>query len=107
VLDRRPVLHTLIALGVRPGQIAAAVVTEGCMLGAIGVALGLVAGVVVSRVIVLHSVPMINGWHFQYIFPGATAAGLCIASLAIAALAGIGPARLATRRQLAAPEGEE
>jgi putative ABC transport system permease protein len=98
VLDRRPELRTLEAVGVPPGQIAGAIVVEGGLVGAVGVLVGLAAGTIVSRIIVLHSVPMVNGWHFAYVFPVETAIGMSVGVVLIAAAAGLAPARLATRR---------
>jgi putative ABC transport system permease protein len=97
VLERRSQLRTLRALGVPGEQIAGAIVTEGALLGSVGVAVGLLAGVVVSRIIVLHSVPMVNGLQFVYEFPGPTAGALSLAMIALGAAAGVIPGRLATR----------
>jgi putative ABC transport system permease protein len=99
VLDRRTELRTLDAVGVSAGQIGRAVVLEGSLLGVVGVLIGLAAGYVVARIIVLHSVPLVTGWRFALLFPQQTSLLLCAAGIALAAGAGILPARLATRRR--------
>jgi putative ABC transport system permease protein len=98
-LDRRPEFRTLAAVGVPPSHIARAIVAEGALLGVLGSAIGLGAGVFVSRLIVRHSVPMVNGWLFDFRFPLPTALRLCAGAVVLTAAAGLLPARLATRRQ--------
>ena len=107
VLERNPQLRTLRALGVPRPQIAGAIVIEGALLGVVGVAVGLLAGVVVSRIIVLHSVPMVNGLQFVYEFPIRTACALSLATIALGAAAGLVPARLATHPALTVQEPME
>jgi len=97
VLDRRTELRSLHAMGVSRGQLRAAIVLEGMLVGLVGATVGVAAAVVVSRIIVLHSVPMVNGWHFQYVFPIPIAVGLAVAAIALAAAAGLLPARVALR----------
>ncbi|MCK6555719.1 ABC transporter permease [Candidatus Binatia bacterium] len=105
ILDRRGELNVLGAVGLTPTQIGAAIVTEGALLGAVGVVAGLAAGTLISRIIVEHSVPMVNGWRFQYLFPTPTAVQLCLGALLLSAAAGLMPARLATRRNGRAVRG--
>lgn len=97
VLDRGPELRVLTAVGVSPAQIVLAIVSEGALIGLVGALVGLVAGVVMSRIIVLHSVPMVNGWHFTWVMPHGTAAILVGTVIALSALAGLFPARVAAR----------
>lgn len=105
VLDRRGELHVLGAVGLTPRQIAAAIVTEGALLGAVGVVAGVGAGTVISRLVVEHSVPLVNGWHFQYLFPTPTAVQLSVGAMLLSAVAGVMPARLATRRNRGSARG--
>jgi len=107
VLDRRSELRTLDAIGVSALQIAKAVLFQGCLLGIVGITVGFAAGYIVSRIIVEHSVPMVNGWHFGFEFPAATAITLGVCAIALAGVAGLLPARLATRRRLLAAEPVE
>lgn len=102
VLDRRAELNTLNAIGVGAGQIARSVILEGSLLGVIGVLIGAAAGYVVARIIVLYSVPMVNGWQFPLDFPKQTTILLCVSGVLLAAAAGVLPARLATRRRASA-----
>jgi putative ABC transport system permease protein len=97
VLDRREALRTLDAIGLSAGQIRGAIVGEGALLGVLGVTVGLVAGAVLSRIIVGHSIPMINGWHFAYTFPTGMAVAVSVGCVLLAAAAGIVPARMVTR----------
>jgi putative ABC transport system permease protein len=99
VLDRRAELRTLNAVGVSAGQIARAVILEGSLLGVIGVLIGCAAGYMVARIIVLYSVPMVTGWHFELLFPRQTTLLLCVSGVLLAAAAGVLPARLATRQR--------
>ena len=103
ILDRRGELHVLGAVGLTPRQIGAAIVTEGALLGMVGALAGLLAGTLISRIIVEHSVPMVNGWRFQYLFPATTAAQLALGALLLSAAAGVLPAHLATRRRRGGP----
>lgn len=98
VADRGNDFRMLAAAGVPPQQVSASIVIEGALLGVVGCALGLAAGYASSRIIVLHSVPMVNGWGFEFRFPAATALRLCVAAIGLAAMASWLPARLAQRR---------
>jgi putative ABC transport system permease protein len=107
VLDRAAEHRTLAATGVTRWQVAGSIVIEGALLGVIGGAIGFVTGTVVSRIIVEHSVPMVNGWHFDWMFPVGPAVRLSAAVVALSALAGLLPARLATRRAAALEAGAQ
>lgn len=107
VLDRQPELRSLSASGVSARDVRQAIEAEGALLGVVGGAIGLVAGGVVARIIVLHSVPMVNGWLFDFRFPTPTALRLAVGAVALAAVAGILPAHLATRRHVIPQELRE
>jgi putative ABC transport system permease protein len=107
VLDRTSELRVLNCVGVTPGQIGAAVVDEGSLIGSVGAAAGVVAGVGLSAIIVLHSVPMVNGWRFAWRFSWPSAAVFAAAVVVLGAGAGIGPARHAIARSLRPPELRE
>jgi putative ABC transport system permease protein len=100
VLDRRVELRTLEAVGVSAKTVARTMMTEGGLLGLLAVALGLAAGAVVSRIIVLHSVPMVNGWHFTYVFPFVTSFATAAGSLLLAIAAGLLPSRFMFRHRV-------
>ncbi len=105
VLDRREWFRVLHAVGLKPRELRAIIVAEGSLLGAASVATGTIAGVVVSRMIVHFTVPLVTGWHFTYTFPLGMACGLALGSLVLAAGAGCLPAFLATRRKYLAEVG--
>jgi putative ABC transport system permease protein len=90
-LDRAAELNVLGAVGVTPRQIRAALLAEGALLGIVGVALGLIAGAVVSRIIVRVAVPMVTGWHLRYAFPFDAALQACVGVMLLAMLAGWAP----------------
>jgi putative ABC transport system permease protein len=98
VLDRSAELQTLSALGVTTRQLIWVLVSEGGLIGTVGACIGVLAGIAVSRIIVLHSVPMVNGWHFAWRFSPVPALVLVGAVTLLACLAGVLPARLVTRR---------
>jgi putative ABC transport system permease protein len=107
ILDRRVELRTLEAVGVSARTVARTLMSEGGLLGILAVTLGLAAGAVVSRIIVLHSVPMVNGWHFTYVFPFGTAVTTAAGSLLLAIAAGLLPARFMFRRRVRIEELQE
>lgn len=88
VLDRAPQLAVLRAVGASQWQLRVALLVEGALLGAVGVLLGLAAGALASRIIVVHSVPMVTGWRLQYVFPTSAALEAALGTLLLAALAG-------------------
>ena len=106
VLDRRAQLRTLHGVGVTASQVGGALVAEGGILGLVGAAMGLAAGAVAARIIVLHSVPMVDGWHFAFEFPLLNSLGLCAGIAALAAVGGLLPAWIATRRGRHTEAGE-
>jgi putative ABC transport system permease protein len=98
VLDRQPWFRTLYTVGMSKRQIGAALVGEGALIGLVGVILGLIAGGIASYIIVRESIPMVNGWHFDYVFPTNHAAILSMLALLLTSIAGLLPAWLALRR---------
>jgi putative ABC transport system permease protein len=106
VLDRQREFVTMRAVGMTPRQITASVSAEGGLIGFTGVVVGLVAGAVVSAVVVLRCVPMVNGWHFAYRFPADTAAAVSVAALLATMLIGILPGWMAARATPKALQGE-
>jgi putative ABC transport system permease protein len=106
ILDRRREYETMHALGLSPRQIAGSVAAEGGFVGLTGVVVGLAAGVVVSAVIILHSVPMVNGWHFTFVFPVRTALVISGVVVLAASVVGLLPG-LAAARPLPVQERSE
>ena len=103
VIDRQVELRTLTALGLTRWQISAVIVTEGALIGLAGAIVGVIAGIVMSSIIVHHSVPMVNGWRFTWVIPMRTAVVLALTVFALSAVAGLPPARVGVRRR-SAPE---
>jgi putative ABC transport system permease protein len=100
-IDRAPQRRILSTLGVSPAQLGGATILEGTLVGAVGALLGVVAGLVESRLIVQYCVPMVCGWHFDYHFPTMTAALLAAVALVLSGLAGLLSLRVATSRTAA------
>jgi len=84
-------------IGLEPKQIVLSVVGEALMIAATGVIAGLIAGAATSRIIVGHSVPMVTGWRFEYLFPFATALALTLGTFAMAGVASLLPGGIAAR----------
>jgi ABC-type antimicrobial peptide transport system permease subunit len=97
-LERQGEYRLLEAAGVDISDIRSAIVSEGLLLGIVGACLGLLAGIAVSAIIVRHSVPMVNGWHFDFRFPVGTALRVSGLAILLSAGAGLVPAWLSTRR---------
>jgi len=106
-MERQPEYRVLEATGVDVRDIRSAIVAEGLLLGLVGASLGLLAGSAVSAIIVRHSVPMVNGWHFDFRFPVATAFRIAALAVFLSGGAGLIPAWLATRRFAALREVAE
>lgn len=64
VVQRRPMLGTLRALGVTRRQLFAMILTEAAILGAIGTLIGLAAGVVMGRVAVIVVTQTVSSLYF-------------------------------------------
>jgi putative ABC transport system permease protein len=97
VNERRRDLAVLRAVGASRAQVGALVVAEAGLLGLAGVALGIAAGVLVGVVLVKVVNVQSFGWTLRFLVPagalGATAAVLVLACLA----AGLAPAAVAAR----------
>src|SRR5258708_18977775 len=64
VVQRRPVLGTLRALGVTRGQIFRMIIGEAILLSAVGAAIGLVAGVIMGRAAVAVVTQTVSSLYF-------------------------------------------
>lgn len=85
-------------LGVTQRQIAAMLVTEGALLGAVGVVAGIGLGLIMSQVLIHVVNPQSFHWTMETKLPWALLAGVAVALVASAA----GTALLAGRRALSA-----
>ncbi len=100
VTDRRRELGVLQAVGGLPSQVRRAIWAESAMIGAAGVALGLMLGAVMLWVDILVLRMDSFGYRFDYIFPVRFALLLLPIILGAALLAAIGPAEAAVRGSL-------
>ncbi len=101
--DRHREMDALRGIGVSPSQAFAAIVTEGGLVGVTGAIIGVTTGLVVSAIITFHSVPMVTGWKFLFVFPALPAAMLAAGAIALSAGAGL-PAALAASRWRPTPD---
>lgn len=64
VVQRRPILGTLRALGVTRGQVFSMILWEAAILGAIGALIGLLAGIVLGRLAVIVVTQTVSSLYF-------------------------------------------
>jgi putative ABC transport system permease protein len=100
VLQRRRELGLLRAAGASRGQVLRSVLAEALLMGALGTLIGLLIGVPLQwyalRVVMLEE----TGYAFPVRVPWAASLWIALASLATAALAGLGPALYAIRQRI-------
>lgn len=96
-LDRRRELGLLRAIGATRAQIGRLFILEAAGLGFVGVALGLVAGWLLSLLLVHVIQFQSTGWRFLYAFPWATVAATSLVTFAAATMAGWYPARIGAK----------
>ncbi len=103
ILDRRDEIATLRTIGATRGRVARLVILESGLIGLVGSILGVAAGLALSwilaKVIMLQSF----GWTIQYHIPWATVAHVALLVWGSTLLAGIPPARQASRLELTRP----
>ncbi len=95
ILERRRELATLRLIGADLGQIRRMIVIEAGVLGAVSQALGLVAGLALSVVLIYVINVQSFGWTIQFHVPGRFLLQAMAVILAATTLAGVYPARLA------------
>ncbi len=101
-LDRMPQYRTMHAAGMTPAAIALTVIAEAGIISAVASVVGMVAGVALSALIILHAVPMVNGWEFDLLIGWRTALWVAAGTLAIGLLSGVVPGWLTTRKAMVA-----
>lgn len=94
ILDRRRELGLLRAIGATRRQIGRLFILEAASMGVIGILLGLIAGTLLSLLLVHVIQFQSTGWRFLYQFPGLMIGATCLVTLAAAAMAGWYPARI-------------
>ena len=97
IIERRREIGILRFLGALKGQVRKMVLAEAGLLGLIGSAMGLTAGVVVSYLLIFVINKQSFGWTIQVFFPWAFLGGAMLLFWALALAAGAWPARIATR----------
>jgi putative ABC transport system permease protein len=97
VLDRRRSLGLLRYLGASTGQIRGLILTEAAFLGAFAAILGLALGVALSLLLVFVVNKQSFGWTIQFHPPAGLLAGALLLIWAVTVLAGLYPARVASR----------
>jgi putative ABC transport system permease protein len=97
VLRRLREIGTLRALGVRRAPVVRIVLVEALLIGALGLALGAVAGTLVGALWVQRTLPHLLGWLLAFEFPWARGGLVVLATIAVCLVAAILPARRAAR----------
>jgi putative ABC transport system permease protein len=97
VVLRRRELGLLRAVGATRSQVTRSIVLEAAGLGVIGAACGLAGGALVEWLAIHRVLPADTGWVFPLRFPWAFAATTAVLGVATSALAGLLPARAASR----------
>jgi putative ABC transport system permease protein len=97
LVARRSAFRLLRAVGIARAQMRRTLAFEAALIGAVGVALGLVGGALAGRVLVLGAVPALYGWRFDLVFPLDVAVGLAMLTIVLAIAAAALPGRLAAR----------
>jgi putative ABC transport system permease protein len=107
ILERRRELAVLRLVGADRRQVRRMVVLEAALMGGVSQAIGLGAGVLLSLVLIFVVNVQSFGWTIQFHLPVAFLAQMSLLILVATALAGLYPARLASRMVVAAEVVEE
>ena len=105
--ERRRELAVLRLAGASRGQVQRMIVAEAAILGAIGQALGVIAGLALSIVLVDVINVQSFGWSIQFHAPFLFLLQLTLVLIVVTALAGVIPARRAARTFLTEQTGDE
>ena len=97
VLERRRDLSVLRLVGASRMQVRRVVVIEAVLLGVVSQMLGLLVGLGLSLILIYVINVQSFGWTIQFHLPAAFLTQASLAIVVATALAGIYPARLATR----------
>jgi len=97
VLRRLREIGTLRALGVRRGPVVRIVLVEALVIGALGLALGAAAGVLLGGLWIHRTLPHLLGWLLAFHFPWARGGVVLLATAFVCLVAAILPARRAAR----------
>ncbi len=97
ILDRQQELRLLRLAGADTAQVRGTVLIESGLIGAVSQALGIVAGLLLSLVLIRVINPQSFGWSIQFHFPALFVAGSSVLTVLATLAAGFFPARRATR----------
>jgi putative ABC transport system permease protein len=97
VLDRRRELGLLRFLGASAGQVRGMILTEAAFLGLLASILGLALGLALSLLLVFVVNKQSFGWTIQFHPPGGLLTGAVVLVWVVTVLAGLYPARVASR----------
>ncbi len=97
VLDRRREFGMLRYLGAATSQIRRMILVEAGLLGLFALLLGAGLGLVLSRLLIFVINKQSFGWTIQFHFPGLALGGAMLLIWAVTVVAGLYPARVATR----------
>jgi putative ABC transport system permease protein len=107
VLDRRREIGLIRYLGADAGQVRRMILTEAGLLGLLAGLLGLALGFALSLVLIYVVNKQSFGWTIQFHPPGLLLGGALLLVWAVTVLAGVYPARFASRLQPAEVVHEE
>jgi putative ABC transport system permease protein len=97
VLDRRRELGLLRFLGASSRQVRGMILTEAALLGLLAAILGLALGLALSLLLIYVVNRQSFGWTIQFHLPGVLLAGAVMLVWMVTVLAGLYPARVASR----------
>jgi len=107
VVLRRRELGLLRAVGATRRQVTASIVLEAAGLGVIGAVCGLAGGALVEWIAISRVLPADTGWTFPMRFPWGVALATAVLGVVTSAVAGLVPARAASRFALREALSEE
>lgn len=97
ILERQEEIRLLRLAGAEAQQVRRTVLIESGLIGAVSQGLGLVAGVLMSLVLIRVINPQSFGWSIQFHFPALFVLGSSVLTVLATMAAGVFPARRATK----------
>jgi len=107
LVERRLWYQRLHILGAMSAHIRATILTEGGVLGLVGGIVGIAAAVGVSMIAIYRTIPMVNGWQFDYRLPLGPVLFGVFGTILLAVCAAAVPARLASHKRYLQETSEE
>jgi putative ABC transport system permease protein len=100
VMERMRELGMLRAVGMSRGQMSRMILQEALMQGFFGAAAAVALGVFVAYLWITHSLAYVFGWMIHFYFPWTSVFATLALGTGVAALAGVLPARRASRVEI-------